>query len=236
MKINGTYDVDSVGEDVEVIRADGAYRLCLMPDYEPPVPYNDGAAPVFEIGRNQHGFHQTRQVTEITDYDASYVEFVNQVGRWGVGNARVDSYLKEAYGATVVEWWNEGTYWYMSLDPAQWRDAMGVTVEDVAGEFEQNGSLMPEWRAFKTGDAWAYVIQQQVHWARIAYDPVTLVEPLDVMHTWETVDSLFGLYGRAYAEAEAREAYKALTGFPVDPEPEPEGPDPEAPVEGTGAA
>lgn len=234
MMVNGTYDVDSVGEDVEVIRADGAHRLCLMPNYEPDAPYNDGSVPLFEIGRNQFEFLQIRQVTLVTSYDASYVDFADQVTRWGVGSPRVDDYLKQAYGATAVDWWNEGAYWYVALDTTAWREALGVTAEQIAEEYATTGTLMPEWKAWKTGDVWAYVIQEQVRWIRVDENDEPVFEadgPLR-MHTWEAVDSLFGLYGRAYAEEEAREAYKALTGFPPDPQVPPEGGDPQPEVEG----
>lgn len=72
----------------------------------------------------------------------------------------------------------------------------------------ESGTATPdlsEWRQRDDGDVWGYVIEERAEWTSN-----TIGGPRE-MSTWETVDyadgALWGMYGRGYAEATAREAW-----------------------------
>jgi hypothetical protein len=107
-----------------------------------------------------------------------YVEAA--VARWGTDFDLLEKYLRAYHGATTVETWHSGDYWYVTYDPAAWREHVGAPEGSVD---------MSEYRAWCEGDVWGYVVEKRVTWT--TDDPAYADED-----RWEDAgDSCWGFYG-----------------------------------------
>ena len=181
---------------------DGRYRVQLIADEYADEPYDDGQSPLMRLDyrrgwRAEHVMATGRPL----DDDARIEE---AAARWGSDFGMLEKYLRAYYGATEVETWHSGSYWYVTYDTAAWRAAMGWTPEDV---LPRPLVSMSEYRAWCEGDVWGYAVERNVTWQRTD-------EPGETMQTWETEDSFFGFYGYEYARESALAAFREITGAP----------------------
>jgi len=162
---------------------DGRFRVRLVLDEFADEPYDDGASPLLRL-EYRHGYRAEHVMTGSRPADADgCVEAAAE--RWGTDFELLEKYLRAYHGATKVETWHSGDYWYVTYDPAAWREWAGAP---------EGSADMSEYRAWCEGDVWGYVVDKRV--------------------TWDAGDSCWGFYGRAgangeYLEQTAREALAA---------------------------
>jgi hypothetical protein len=188
---------------------DGRFRVQLIADEYPDEPYDDGQSPLLRIG---HGYNGARAEHVMAtgrplDNDSRIEEAAERWGGPDDDDWRLfEKYLHAYYGVTKIETWHSGEYWYVTYDPAGWREHVGAPEGSIS---------MAEYRAWCEGDVWMYAVERKVTWKPVdapADDDVT-------MTTWETVDSCGGYYGRDYAEECALEAFKSETESSLTPAP-----------------
>ena len=177
---------------------DGRYRVQLIADEYADEPCDDGQSPLLRLEcrygwRADHVMATGRPL----DDDARIEEAAE---RWGTPYSDdwplFEKYLRTYYGVTKIETWYSGSYWYVTYDPATWRNHIGALAGSIS---------LDEYRAWCEGDCWGYAVERNVTWHRDD-------DPDETMQTWETEDSCWGFYGREYAEQCALGAFKDTTG------------------------
>lgn len=172
---------------------DGRFRVQLVLDAYPDEPYDDGQSPLLRLDYTGYGWRTEHIMATGRPLDADeYVEAA--ATRWGTDFDKLAKYLHAYHGAKQVIWWHSGSYWYVTYDPAAWREHVG------APEYSAD---MSEYRAWCEGDVWGWVVEKNVTWHTDDDYPD--------MATWEHVDSCWGYYGSDGANGEylrscAREA------------------------------
>lgn len=191
-----------------------AYRVRLVLEEGADEPYDDGSVPLWRgrwHGVGAGGAEWRVEQVQMTSFDASDVALGEAIARFrGPTEPEVERWLKAFHGATVVETWHSGDAWYVAADTAKWREAMGVTPEQIRKEAER--SLMSEYQSWVQGEVYGYVIERRA----VAYTQV--IEPvgghvIGSRHEeeWVEVDdgdgSLYGLYGYEYAVKTAEDDF-----------------------------
>jgi hypothetical protein len=171
----------------------GDLRVRIEIDETPEPPYDEGGAPILRDDENQ-----IDQVTETTSY-VVHPGILDAANRWGFDDNLFVRYLRAFHGVTRTDRCSVGRSRYLSFDPADWRERVGLTPEFLAAHPDVNPADLSEWEAYCEGDVYGWVIERRVTWQRLGNPTVTREE-------WETVDSCWGFYGREYAEEAAREA------------------------------
>lgn len=198
-------------------------RVVLVADYDADEPYNDGGSPILRLdadGRDVYG--DTRKSAEQTG-GTSYVvheRIIEAAEKWATSEPDVfERYLRVFHGVTDVVWFGshsyQGGYSYVSFDPADWRESMGLTTEHLAAHPGIKVVNVDEYQAHLDGDVYGYVVEEREVWDTRNSEGAIVA----TMETWETVDSCFGFYGHKYAEEEARRAFAseaAERGIEVD--------------------
>jgi hypothetical protein len=172
------------------------YRVLLERDPSPEEPYNDGGWPILRL---EYTRYQNRYVATAFNQQATpYVEKFNEFSNRGYDTETFQRYLRifhdtirpdKKFGETFKEYGpNNGTdYTYIAFAPRQWREAMGVDIEQCMSE-----DPLAEVRAWIEGDVWGYALESR-------YDPD------DKGGEWlDANDSCGGFYGRKYAEEEGK--------------------------------
>lgn len=169
-------------EEILETSDDGRFRVKLVLDEYPDEPYDDGQSPLLRIdthGYGHRGEHIMATGRPLDDDDA--VE--NAIHHWATCPADSDwqlfeKYLRAYFGVTTIETWHSGSYWYVTYDPARWREWAGTPEGSVD---------MSEYRAWCEGDVWGWVVEKNVTWHT--------EDDFPDMATWEHVDSCWGYYG-----------------------------------------
>lgn len=179
---------------------DGRYRVRLILDEDAGEPYDDGASPLMRLDRTGSGVRAEHVMATGRPLDAD-AQVEAAVQHWGVtpadGNWRlVETYLRAFFGVTKIETWHSGSYWYVTYDPAAWREWAGAP---------EGSANMDEYRAWCEGDVWSWVTEKLVHWT--TDDGAVSASFKD---EWEHLDSCSGYYGGDYAEKTAREELAGL--------------------------
>jgi len=103
---------------------DGRFRVRLVLDEFADEPYDDGASPLLRL-EYRHGYRAEHVMTGSRPADADgCVEAAAE--RWGTDFELLEKYLRAYHGATKVETWHSGDYWYVTYDPAAWREWAGA--------------------------------------------------------------------------------------------------------------
>lgn len=168
-------------------------RINIVGDMSPSEPYNDGGSPLFRIEVNGYGGRRGHEVTSVTSYRApdGIEQAIQHFGERG--RDTLARYLSIYFGVTATEWWHSGDAWYMTCDPADWREKVGASAGSIS---------MAEWRAYCEGDVYGVVLEKQVPWTA----PDGRVNLL-----WEEIDSCWGFYGLDAAKKYAAETYSGDT-------------------------
>ena len=169
-------------EDIIETSEDGRFRVKLVPDECPDEPFNDVQSPLMQIEGKYDGTRAEHVMTGSRPTDAdSHVE--EAVFRWGSPSSDnwplVEKYLRAFHGVTEIETWHSGSFWYVTYDPAAWREHVGAP---------EGSADMSQYRAWCEGDVWGWVVEKNVTWH--TEDP-----DYDDMSTWEHVNSCSGYYG-----------------------------------------
>ena len=167
-------------EEILETTEDGRFRVKLVLDEYPAEPYDDGQSPLMRI--DHHRAEHIMATGRPTDSDD---QIEGAISYWHTcpadSNWRLfEKYLRAFHGVTKIETWHSGSYWYVTYDPAAWREHVGAAKGSVD---------MSEYRAWCEGDVWGYVVQKRVTWR--TDDPDYADE-----ERWEaTDDSCWGFYG-----------------------------------------
>lgn len=188
-------------------------RLKVERDPHPAKPYNDGGFPIWRIDSSGFGGYAVQE-TDITSYVAPHdMEdgiTQNMQERDLEFGAR---YLRIFWGATFTRTWHSGSHWYLTGDPAPWREHVGVTDEDTKREGYADDPFH-EWEAWVEGEVYMATEQRRL-WQRTTtrtWDPTRAENPEDPEssdeigedttegYVWEdmefdTVGTVGGFYG-----------------------------------------
>jgi hypothetical protein len=187
-------------EEILETSEDGRFRVRLIAQECPEEPYDDGQSPLMRLDSRGYGVRAEHVMAtgRPTDADARIEEAAEHWCATPSGNdwRLFEKYLRAYYGVTRVETWHSGSYWYVTYDPAGWREWAGAA----------EGSIdMSEYRAWCEGDVWGYVVEKRVTWT--TSDPDYADE-----ERWEDANaSCWGFYGSdgengKYLKQTAREA------------------------------
>jgi hypothetical protein len=189
-------------------------RLKVEIDEYPSKPYHDGGFPIWrmEPSRTYSGYDAVQE-TDITSYvtPARLDDALSEVSReHDLTDKFVARYLRIFWGVTFMEMWHSGSYWYLTCDPADWREKVGVTDEATKRE-EYTKHAFTEWQAWYEGEAYM-VTEQRRLWQRTTtrtWDPAMAENPgdpsssdeigedTDEFYVWQETDngSVGGFYG-----------------------------------------
>jgi hypothetical protein len=141
-------------EEILETSENGRFRVKLVLDEYPDEPYDDGQSPLMRLDYTSSGWRAEHIMATGRPLDAdSYVE--EAVARWGSDFRLLEKYLRAYFGVTKIETWHSGSYWYITYDPASWREHVGAPEGSVD---------MSEYRAWCEGDVWGYVVEKRVTW------------------------------------------------------------------------
>jgi hypothetical protein len=187
-------------EEILETSEDGRYRVKLVLDDYPDEPYDDGQSPLLRLDRTGYGIRAEHIMATGRPLDAD-ADVEAAIAHWDTTPSdsdwpKFEKYLRAYHGVTAIKTWHSGSYWYVTYDPAAWREYTGAPEGSVD---------MSEYRAWCEGEVYGYVVQKNVTWTTA--DPDYPDED-----RWEdTGDSCWGFYGRngangEYLEQTAREA------------------------------
>lgn len=188
----------------ETLETKGDYRVRLVADECPDEPYDDGQSPLMRLDHTSYGWIAEHIMATGRPLDNDgFVE--NAAMCWGTDFRLLEKYLRAFHGATKVETWHSGSYWYITYDSAAWREHVGAP---------EGSADMSEYRAWCEGDVWGWVVEKRVTW--------TTGDDYDDRESWEHVDSCWGYYGSGGANGEylktcAREALADAAKAEDDP-------------------
>jgi hypothetical protein len=203
--------------DLDIIEERDGYRVRLEYDDSPEQPYDDGATPIFTIERSGYGEH----VEAFNRQAEPYVDAVSEMmSRFGL--EELERFARIFYGAVKFEsWYSEGiSGYYVAFDTEEWRAEVGVTPEIL----KDGGYYLTEVRAWAEGDVYGYIVEKNVNYKKVYDDPE--MEDEDGEEWVEVAEqgttgkrdaegniiyfsmpvSVWGHYGREWAEQAAREA------------------------------
>jgi hypothetical protein len=185
-------------------------RIAVTLDQAPAKPYHDGGFPIWRIEPSR-GAYNAVQETDIT----SYVTPGRLDQRLSDLNTEHDldgpfvlRYLRIFWGVTFVQMWHSGSDWYLTCDPDDWREFVGVN-EEAIGTDAYPGDPFEEWRAWCEGDVHVATEQARM-WQRTTtrtWDPTRAENPEDPESSdevsedttdefiWDDRDSVAGFYG-----------------------------------------
>lgn len=185
--------------DVIETSPDGRFRVILELDTDADLSDRQGAGYVFYIDYSGRGPY-----LQANEYDAA-------------GAERARTYLAAAMDRFPGDLDTVARYFRTigcQLDCFDTRDGRYVSIVTPALEKVWGcdpGTATPdlsEWQAREDGDVYGYVIEEQCTWTS------NTIGGVRTMQTWGTVEdvdsSLWGMYGRTYAEETAREAFSVF--------------------------
>lgn len=202
--------------DVLATDTEGRYRVILEQDTDADPSDRQGAGYVFYV-EHRNSFTDVRTLAD--EYDKRGAEWVHTLLWSAVSYYGGDLDMVARYFRTIgceVDWFDGDNYsggaYFAVMTPElekEWGCEPGTGAPDLS-----------EWRARDDGNVYGYVIEELANWTSN-----TIGGPRE-MTSWETVDdvdrSLWGMYGRAYAEETAEEAFGHFldsVGAELAPEP-----------------
>jgi len=172
---------------IETVTVDAfpLFRARIVADADPQPPYDDGGVPILRTYRDRiwGGWHAD-QLTDVTSYTVP-AGILEAARRWGAGET-FDRYARIYHGVTRVETYGPNhvtNCTYLALDPADWRETVGASVEAIAAQDD----LMGEYRAFLEGDTYGIVVERSETWRKDGTD--------EEREDWDEVDACWGFYG-----------------------------------------
>lgn len=204
-------------EDFDIVKENENYRVRLELDEYPEKPYDDGATPILYREFKYYGARWeafNKQGEDLVDELNALCGRVRREDEEEV----IERYLRIFHGAYSVVFDSSEENRYISFDTAAWREEMGLTDEhldrnpDIKRDELAEGSLK-EVMAWAEGDVYGVIEERRLnrHTVTVYTDPVSgdEVRKSDTEgEYWETVESVWGYYGRKWAEQAAEEAFK----------------------------
>lgn len=187
-------------EDILEERTDLGLRVRIAGDPYPYPPDDEYMAPVLRLSTGARPVHLHPLKGSLGPRDDEAVE--NAARRWGTPSSGtwkyMEKFLRSYLGATRVDTYFSGSYWYVSYDSENWRQKTG---RDLNAALVPEADLLAEWKAWAEGEVYQYIVEQRVPWKRI--DGVLDAE----LGTWEEVEGCGGYYGYEWAKEAAMDAF-----------------------------
>jgi hypothetical protein len=172
-------------------------RIRTERDEGPAKPYHDGGFPIWRMDYSRHdvGYVATQE-TDLTSYvTADHLDraigklfHADRIRRYGYDdNVTLARYLRIYWGVTFVKEWHSGNYWYVTADPADWREKVGVT-DEATKLTEYAADPFDEFEAWVNGDVHIATEQKRM-WQRTTtrtWDPAQAEDPTDPESSDET--------------------------------------------------
>lgn len=191
-----------------ILEENDNFRVKLEYDMYPEQPYSEGGWPILRIEYGLYGWRAEHLVSGgVSDENVQ-----DAVSRWGSPSKDewkyMEKYLRGFLGATNVETYYSGDYWYVAYDPAEWRARAGLMDGDVPED------MLSEWKAWIEGEVYTIVVEQKTHVYQDqrrhklgSFDAVSAE-----FDEWEEVSAVGGYYGYEYAVENAREQFADANG------------------------
>lgn len=139
-------------------------RIRTEIEQAPPKPYNDGGFPIWRIEPGNYGSRAVQE-DEITSYEtpAALDYGITQMLERDESRDKtlLARYLRIFWGVTFTQWWHSGAYWYLTCDPADWREKVGVP-EFSTRTLGYADDPFAEWEAWVEGDVHYAIPEQRV--------------------------------------------------------------------------
>jgi hypothetical protein len=173
-------------------------RVRIVRDDHPEEPYDDGSSPILRYEASRAGdARAVQQVTAITSYEVAD-DIIDALIDAESGEL-FEAYLRDHHGVTQVVWFTDHPVTYVSFDPADWRERMGLTDDHLAAHPDVQVVNVDEYRAWLEGECYGYVLEELQLWRN--------EQTGSKREEWEQVDSCWGFYGSEYVEQEARRVF-----------------------------
>jgi hypothetical protein len=138
-------------------------RIKVTRDEYAGKPYDDGGFPIVRLAHDNRGWH-VDQDTDLTSYvlpDRLVDGIAGLLETHGTDLVIVERYLRIFWGATFLSRYNSGSYDYLAIDPAHWREHVGVDEEIVARE-DYRKHAWTEFEAWVEGNVWIATEQRYI--------------------------------------------------------------------------
>ncbi|QFG12151.1 Hypothetical Protein OBI_RACECAR_312 [Arthrobacter phage Racecar] len=205
--------------DMDIIKQNDNYRVRLELDEYPEKPYDDGATPILsrEFG-NYYGSRWEAVNKQGEDLADELNALAGRIQR-ELEEEVIERYLRIFHGAYSVTFDSSENCRYVSFDTADWREKMGLTDEymekvgkDVLDPSTLSEGSLKEVMAWANGDVYGIIVEKLLITFKSYHDPETnaSVKEEDGEEWVEVEDgSVWGFYGREYAEEEAVRMFDA---------------------------
>lgn len=200
----------SYTETVHELEHDGRkLRVRKTVDEYPSAPYNDGGSPVIRVETSRWGGATATQDTDVTSY-VVHERILRALELWADDHEKFERYVRAFHGVRDVVWFrssvDRGSPEYVTLDPANWREEMGLTDEylrDHAEHFTGPLSNADEYRAWLDGDVWLLTMEEEITYREVS-QTTDEHESLEEITQWRELETVGGFYGD-YADEAALE-------------------------------
>lgn len=117
------------------------------------------------------------------------------------GSDVIERWLRIFHGVRAVQQVSlrDGTYLVLLTDDGQ--NYYGTPDDRVQECVDGDAETFRQWAE---GEVYGWIVEKKVRWQKMNDNLVGHID--EIREDWEHVDSLWGMYGREYAEDEAREA------------------------------
>lgn len=184
----------------EVVETKGQYRAVIIADEDAAIPDWDGMYPTLQIDNYSVGPLLGEGAADFAVILSTFISAVPEPLE------TFERYLRIFHGTTQFATYNLGKsreYGYVAFDTAKWRESQGIDHPEHIKEED----MLSDVRSWAEGDVWGVRIEKLVTWSTEDEE----VEDQD-LSDWEELESVWGHYGREYAEQSAREALSLYAG------------------------
>lgn len=160
-------------------------RIVIEIDYDHDAPYDEGSFPVLWIEYGRAAIQDDR----LTSYrvDPLLIDAWEREQRNRLPHGAFERYARIFHGCTAFAYRTDRDGVYVALDPASWREAMGID-DKWTGHPEYSANMFGDFDAYLDGECYMALVQEKCDHG-----------------DWHTVDSLGGLYGAEWAREAALE-------------------------------
>lgn len=181
-------------------------RIRTERDDAPAKPYDDGGFPIWRIEHGNYGGRAVQE-TDITSYVTPGALDHGITGMLerdeSADKDLLARYLRIFWGVTFTAWWHSGNYWYVTCDPADWRQEVGVT-DDITAREDYAANPFEEFESWVKGNVHVataehriFVRSQHETWDLRVEHPELAEGQYDTSeaYEWLTDETVGGFYG-----------------------------------------
>jgi hypothetical protein len=194
---------------LDIVKENDNFRVRLEIDQSPEKPYDEGAVPI--LSRE----HRWGTFDAVNDQAEEYVSLINALyDRFD--EDVIERFIRIFLGAYSVMWDSSSNCRYLAFDTTAWREKVGLTEEWLNSTDNDRSKLaegsLQEIMAWAEGEVYGYIVEKKFSTVTRYIDPVTHFEVNETEdEEWIEVEdgSVWGHYGRKWAEESATEAFDA---------------------------